>query len=821
MSVINHHIREQSLQFQNEEDAFFQEIFELLQGKEKDDLDPLLRYIHLLLNEVFPQDSSETKTFHIHFEYNFDESSRFVIAQYLLIRLFKESNENSKSHSLDNEKLDQQKAKLRAIQSKLTFCPDGASGNKGNRIYKNWINEKKKVDSLIRFYDQLNNTEVFCNTVFNCQVSLANPLSKIFASKPYACEIENHDNFSTFNLLNTRSTLNEIDEIDSSVIDNLETVILFDCEKKKFMQHFSLQDISEFGIRLKKYLIITFSNKTDSFFYLRDKIKLLQDRFKIEHNDSYPITQFEIINSLGQKPKRFITVSFTGVEASDFWNEFILETKIHDLYELRSIKMMNLYSLCFNRGIKYYILHEIFSKKSSSNIISVETRQRFLDMRHEDLLSLKKTLENVLDLIIDSNVKQIIMDKMGYETVIVVDDLILNSKKLKDLISLSLLLTKNDKLASWSTFNNIENKSIIILSYQDQGKYPYHFYPNVVESTIKKNTVVEAIFQNFLFSHRHEWAEYNMAKDIYKLLDHPIRKKYFHWTKLKNSINSLRPRNEDDTIWNLERQYSGNSDRETIKLKLKNERERTFSCSELFIYSTDDLNYRVEKIGDIVETIGDEVNYSVHNLDSIQENINIYEKIIDTKQHQKELNIIRKQFNINNENDGRLWKILLKQKAQKLGEDILYDDLKKFLEKKGLKIVLLNHFKSNWINPESDSFAPLNKKVFKELCDFLELPKIYFMIIQRLRNASRLSTRQSTQQMNRLLQDLFNDGCFNDGANLSKIITSNLENYKKNHTLDELGIDESDLEDNLIALVELIIPEIKLKEIENFKKTEL
>ncbi len=74
--------------------------------------------------------------------------------------------------------------------------------------------------------------------------------------------------------------------------------------------------------------------------------------------------------------------------------------------------------------------------------------------------------------------------------------------------------------------------------------------------------------------------------------------------------------------------------------------------------------------------------------------------------------------------------------------------------------------------------------------------------------------------MNRLLQDLFNDGCFNEEADIQKNIITNLEIYKKKHPLDELGIDEKYLGENLISLVELIKPEITLKELEKFKKIE-
>lgn len=822
MNLIDQHIRKHLLHFKNEEDISFQEVFELIQSDEKDNYDLLLRYIHLLLNEAFSEERSGTNTLHLHFEYDLDDDSLLVIAQYLLIRFFKESSKTIGSSSQSSKRLELLKANLSSKSRKLSTCPDGASGRKGgNRIYKNWIKDKKEIQTLIGFYDQLSdNIEISANALFNCQVRLANSLNNLFTTRPYACEIENHNSYPTFNLLNTKSTLNQIDEIDNSIIDNLETVILFDCERKKLMQYFSLQDIRDYDIKLKKYLIITFGNKKASIQSLRDKINLIQNRFKIVRNDSYPIIRSEIDYSLGRASKRYIPVSFIGIDTSHFWDAFMLETSIQDLYELRSVKMMNLYSLCFDEEIKAHILQEIFSEKETSYLISDETKQRLLDLRSEDLSDLKGSLGNVLDLIISSNIKHTITNKIKSETIFIVDDSVPKSKKLSGLISSSLLLTGKNKLVSWSAFKTIENEATLILSYQDQGKYPYYFYPNVIETTISRPITVEAVFHKFLFSNRYKWAKYNISKEIHKLTDHPIRKRYFHWERLKDSIKNLRPQKDDDTNWDLEQQYSGNSERETIKLKLKNEREKTFNSSELFIYSADNSSFKVEKIGDIIDTIDEDAKYFVQNLDGIQENINIYDKMIDTKQQEEELNIIRQQFPVENESTGRLWKILLQQKAQSLGENMVYDDLKKYLEAKGLKIVSLNHFKNNWLDPESDSMAPLSKKVFIELCGFLGLPKIYFTLICRLRNVSKQSTRQSTLQMNRLLQDLFNNDCFDDGVDLNKIIAANLENYKRKHPLDELGIDERYLGDNLIALVELIKPEITLKEMEKFKKTE-
>ncbi len=289
---------------------------------------------------------------------------------------------------------------------------------------------------------------------------------------------------------------------------------------------------------------------------------------------------------------------------------------------------------------------------------------------------------------------------------------------------------------------------------------------------------------------------------------------------MRNSIKELKPQIIDDTNWDLEQQYSGNANRETIKLKLKGEREKTFNSSGLFIYSTDKQTFKVEKIGDIIDAIGEDEKYFIHNLDEIQERINLYEKMSDTSQQEEELNVIRQQFQLNDSETGGLWKLLLKKKASNSNEEALYDELKTHLESKGLKIVSFSHFKNNWLNPKSESIAPISKRVFIELCNSLNLPKTYFILIQRLRNSSKKSSSQSTRQMNRLLQDLFNDGSFDEGVDIVHIVRANLEKYIKKHPLDELGIDEKYLGDNLITLVELIKAEVTLKELEKFKKAE-
>lgn len=821
MNLIEKHILKHFPDCKSNDNELFNQIFEEIQSEEKDSHRLLLRYIHFLLDELFIYKQTNTNVLHLHFQYDFDDNSLLIVAQYILIRFFKDSLQSAITTAQANEKLLSFKNKIASEKRKLSTCPDSASGrNGGNKIYKNWITKKQHWKTLSKFYEQVDDKiDITSNAVFNCLIRISNYLEKYIESRPYAVNIENKK-YPTFIQLNTNLTLNQIDELDPSIIDNLKTVVLFDCERKKLMHHFSLKDINDDEyISLNNYLILSFEKNDNSVQSLRNKLKLIKDRFKIPDSSSYTILKSEVEHTIKDKIDENIYVSFLGEDKCTFWDEFILETNIQDLYELRSIKMMNIYSLCFSEEIRNFIIQEIFSNNNSSSLISDETKLKLLELRDEDVLTLKNSLNNVLDVILSSEIKQSVIDSKEDKTIIIIDAFVFNSKGFKKLVCSSINV-KEGMLIPWSEFKSLENRNSLILSYQDQGRFPYFFCPNLVETTADIGATTKAILHKFIFFNRYQWAKYNLAKDIQKLTTHPLRKKHFNWDKLEDEFKSLRPQMSDDINWDLEQQYSGNANRDTVKLKLKENRERIFNSSELFIYSNDKSNLRVEKIGDIVESMDEDNNCLLQYLDEIQEAINLYEKMIDTSKQETELNIIRQEFQIPTGEDGRIWKILLKKKASETSEDNLYSELKTYLEEKNLKIVSLHHFKNNWLDPESDSIAPLSKKVFLALCDFLNLGKAYFILLQRLRNASKQSSRQSTRQMNRLLQDLFNHGCFDNEVKVSGIIASNLNHYKRNHSLDDIGIDEDHLAENLETLVELIKPEIKLKELQKISKTE-
>lgn len=819
MEIIKQHILPQLNSFTNEELLSINNIFSEIQNESKTEFTEIICYLENLLNLCFLSTNQGLISLHIHIENEFDDSKKLLLAEFILIKFhyyeFINSIEQENNLNYEIQKLTDLVKNISYPVKKSRDYPFGVS----TQVYNQITYKLKKNKELIKFYKKFNK-KVKPKSLFNSTVNNINSLINWFEFKPFAKEI-NNEVYST-NLLNSSQTLNKIDEINDQIIDELDSIILFDCERKRLMTNFSFEEINkwntDYDTKFTKYLIITFGKDFSSINHTRNKLDLIRERFKIPTNTTYTITKSEIDFLLKRKENAQLSIEFVGYESSSFWDTFVLETSIRELYELRSIKLMNIYSICYTDEFKNYIVGEIFSSKESSELLSVATKLAILELRVEDIKVLKEALSNTLDVIINSDIKSKVLDLLSNNPTIILDEAILRNQNLLSKIKICLGLTNKSKLKTWSDFINSDLKELLVLSYRDQGRYPNYYFPSLLELDLDSECIARTILPGFFFIHYYNWSKYNLYRDYCKLLTHPIREQHFEWNKLKNKIQELKPEQKLNIDWNLENEYSNSDQRESYKLKLKGQRVKTAYGSDLFIISEDAKTvYRVVKI-DYLLSLDNEDKVYIQNLDEIQQNINIYDKIVDKKQQEAELEVIRKQFNLGEETAGRLWKILLKNLAEVKGEDELYSDLKKYFENKGIKIVSSFHFKNSWINPQSESIAPLSKRMFIELCEYLKIPKIYFVIIQRIRNASKKESRYNTRNMNLLLRDLFNDGCFDNDKNAREIISNRLEYYKANHSLDELGINEMFLIDTLVTLVDLIKPELKLLELETITK---
>lgn len=818
MEVINKHIDKHIAAFIDNPTDGFERIFSEIINSEKERLKKLLIYIDKTLDIIAISENTEINYLHLHIEKDFNFNDRTLILEFLILKHFIYSLENDKSE-IAKELIQENILRLER-DIKNNQIPANASGrNGGNRIYKNWKNKKDEKRAELNF----NNTILYSNKL---QVNtLVNTLTRYFTecidkfkSKQYGIKIEDINVGKTYIAINKEKTLNQIDEIDN-VVDNLENVILYDSESKSNFINFNLKELIEWnkdGASFKNLIIVTFGKKKVNINNLKNKLNQVEFKFNSEKNDlirPYIITNCEVNQLLKKNTQKQLKINFYGTENNTFWDSFLLETQIHEnLYELISIKMRNIYSLVVNDRIKEIVLEGIFGDNKELTLISETTQQEFPD---ELKSGLKENLSNTLDYIINSSWKDEIKCLINKNTTLVISNEFLENNVLKKELQKELGISNSNKLINWQELNSTTAENLIILNYLDPGHYPYYFYPNIIEiPTINS----KGIFLNLFFKSKFQWANFNNNNDYSKLLNHQVRSEYFDWNSVKKKVNSLRPTVKEKTSWDIESSYVNNGNKEVIRIKLLSEnRSHNYHSSDLFIYKSNDI-MKVERAIDLLVLNLTEIQ----SLDDITNALPIYDKLADINKQEEELDVIRKKFNIEDGEDaGRLWKVLLKRKSEDIGKESLYSEIQELLIKQNLKMVSFQHFENHWINPESKSLSPIIKKVFLSICNYLNLPKTYIILISRIKNKTKQASRNNTRKMNLLFKDLFDDGCFDDLSKTREILTTKKEYYQQNHSLEELGIDENHLLENLVALVELINPEIDLQKVDSIESINL
>lgn len=813
MNVLKDHINQYIFDLIENVNNYFNEAFSKIEHSKKEEFVNVLKYIENLIYKSKENNSNSLKKIHIHFHI-IDNDLIDVISEYILVREFIFNKNRDEILEDFNVNLYTEIELLKRVENRLRQCPSNASArNGGNRIYKNWKKEKSTVQRKLSFLQDLNSNSSFAiKSLINCQIKTKNYLSYFIEAIPYANTIENES--IGYNLINTELTLEDIDNENSKLIDQLKSIILYDCERKTIIQNFNSGTLDDWNnnyeTNFNRLIIFTYAKKNISNDNLLKRLNLVKERFNLDSFESYSILLEEWNLLKGIQNNKAINIKFIGINFSTFWDDFHLECKINGLYELRSIKMMNIYSLCYNEEIKEYILEHIFSPTTNSQLIREESKLDILDLPEEDILNLKSTLSNVLDIMIHENLKNKVNDSLAFDYKIVLDGFILKNESFVSLVKNALNVPSKRKFVDWEELEDVNEEKIIILSYRDQGNFNNHFYPNINEISTSDDIDVKCIFPTLFFEQTYKWSIYNLAKEYFKALDHPIRRSHFEWDNLKARIQLLKPEKRLDISWDLESDYSGSDSRITYKVLFENNRHITTNPSDLMIYYEEaDSEKRIQPIKWIYQNLDlYENRLYVQKLDELIDEFNPAEKLIDTAQQDKDLEILRNQFDLGDENAGRLWKILLAKKVNGSAIDFVYGELKSLFTQNNLNMVSRSYFESTWVNPESESLVPRGNKAFKVLCNYLGLPTAYLRIIYTIKNRNISGRRNATRIYSRLLKDLFNDGCFDEQSILNQILIQRIDYYQTHHNLDELGIDEDKPVEGLVTLVELLKPEI-------------
>lgn len=813
-------------------DSTFSPIHDLMDYHEKENHKALLVYLDKVLNHSL-QGSKPTPSYtHIHFE-SIDETIIPGIFEFLTVKFFLRyffSNNTDQENSYLNERLEH----IDNILRRDLTLNSGVKG--GGRDYKKAIEERKALRKTRNFYAQLKEHSQNSGGTFLPKV-LLNVLVKdriqaedIFKCRPFAIPISEIDPLNlSYVILNSDKNRDGVDQDlnfieGEDVFEGIEDVIIFNCEGRTIHKGFnmsSLEELNREGTNFKHLFVISFGNSNDQRLNrLISCLDRVENSYYIRPKglqfSSYLILQDEIERLTDGRNRSKVAIEF--IEGDHLLCQILREqlNEYEELYELYSIKMRNVYSLCLGSDIKQIILDEIFSDDiESPTLISTETKRYLLDIEGTFLSELRATLESILEVVLEKSQEYLVQEIISHGPCrILIPSVIFEHDMFMRSIEMHLNAEGENVLSTWYSYVEIYEEKLIILDYRDTGRFPYQIYPNLLELRLKEGQHGIGYFYDMFFQYNYEFTTYEYNKTLVRnILEHPFRQTFFKWDELVSKIKDQKPERQlFDHLWDMENSYEYSSDRETVVINYSNG-TKSYWPSQLFVVSDgNNAHLYTDRAEDLYNEFSENgIALKVQPIDELYKDLNLFRT---TDQEEYELLQLKKKYDLNEEElEHRLWKVLLKRKADELDKTELYEDLKDRIEQVGTTLVSRDYFENAWMEPKSDSLIPRSKRVFKVLCEYLGLPKVYYAVMLKKRANDRLASRKSTSKMNRLIADMIHEGLFDQESDRIE-----LEGFIKSHDLEEIGMTDESYKEELITLVDLLKPYLDLKEV---KKIEL
>lgn len=805
--------------------------FHSLNISNKTDYKDLLIYLDKVLARCL--EGNEFKYLNLHIE-GINESIQSIITQFLVIRSFYSVIKTpSESDTLSR--------KIFELDRTLTYrykeTPSYVSGKKLSKRAKIWMQGKMKVSALLKFYRALHHSygdfvSFAPRTIVNLLAKEHQNLSNSFESTPYAISLAKDSRDSSCVLLNSELCLNDIDGITlpdaSYLFDQIQNIFIIGCEGKKLNRSFSYRELSRLNQsgKLKGLVVVSFSDQKVGFNKLKARLERIMGLYhsipKFPDYNSYLIPEVEIGLLLGKNGVNEKRINFFGTEQSSFWDDFkALVNRYEGLYELRSLKMMNIYSLALSNEIRDLILVDLFDFGSPSILLTENSREELRHLSKETIDRMKSSLYDTLSFIITSGWPKYLVEQINVSSTIIISHCFKNNDRLVKAFTTALQLTSRTQIQSWLTISLDERQgSIVVLDYRDAGRFPYTIRPNLIELSQDNWSVTVCHFLNVFFKSKYDWACYNYSNDSVKLLKNDIRVDHFALDLFARNIKAGKPSRDDTVVWDIEHQLEPSRSLQTIKIGFQDGSRRSYQPSELFIVRNGSISrFTVTKAMSLLDEDLDD-DLFIQMMNEIHSGFNIYEKIANKDREEKELQFIKTQYKLNKaEKAERLWKILLKRKGQGKSLEELYSEVQSYLHDKGSHLVSIGTFEDHWINADSDTLIPRERRAFFLICEYLGLPNSYFTIMVRLKNVEVQNSRDNSRQMNSLLSDLINAGCFNDGVDTIGILEGIKKQLQRRHNLNEIGFNTDTLVEDLHALVELLKPFLNLSQVREIELT--
>lgn len=756
----------------------------------------LLNFIDLSFKSI---NQTESQHIHFHFENSLSDADKVILLDFLAWK--EHSHQYNSDVKLKSPVSEEVQIELQRISNKAKgdlYLPANINKRKIEKLRL----DKKLAQRQLKFHQRFANVGFRNKVLINTQTKFYLDIIKGDWFNLYYNHFQR--SLLSYVIVNDRTSLSEIEEMSTEILDSINSIVLFDCLTKKNFNEFNLKELAEsWDLDIQSFTAVTFSSQSGGLKKQLQRIKIAQEKMNINANHTVFIPSWHLTIELPEYQSSDISISFTSEELENaFWLEFVSLCKEQELYELISTRLKNLYAVSYTTDLRELLIQDFFLG-DNSRFLSRETKEEILELSDVTTKELIKVFDEAIKVISQSSITEN-PDLCSYDAILV-DTLIGESPEY--IRALRSIFGNNFTITDWDSVVNLNSSNCLILSYRDSGRGPFSFYPSILEG-LNNSTVYNAVFPSFLFKNALEWARYQYMKDLSGLMSHNVYMEHFNMGQFQESLKLSRPMKPLDLSLRVDSEYTHHNEKNNLNIKIKGKRQRLCSANDQIIYK-ETGSYAV-RLCVAKDLISKDEEVAVILLDDILENINIYASISNDTTQSNLIDEIKRNYGITENEAGRLWKMLLQRKSLEIGVDELYNDLNLYLTRVELQLVSKNHFISVWLNPESESIAPISKKIFMRVCSYLGLPKIYFILIQRLRNNYKSNTRRNNKKMISLLNDLFEDGCFDENSDYNTILRNRRNDYVRNHPLDELGIESDFAFENLTAIVEIIKSEIQL-----------
>lgn len=793
----------------NTVDDGFEEAYNAIAHPDKAAVRSFLIYFDKVWNHMLRRDIKEDFRFtHIHFP-EMDWTTKEILLEFIVLKQFYLSLKQDPEQSTY---VTDQISRLQATIKKPV--PEGAAG--GSRSYKKWFFERTDARQRINILERLPyvGKSFMPDTILNLQQNALDVLKESL----YAVELDalKNEQKRAYCLVNTDLPLERLSQEldDKGYLNKIRQIILFDCDHRAQFQGYNrrmIEYLNADGCSIKTLILFSFDKREFRLSKLLNRIWSIYQRYDTALQPgsplpySYVFYEREICELLLTKDSSMV-IEWLGGDNEIFY-DYLEISREYGLDKLRSIGVLNIFSMALNKTMAEKILEDLYGQDVLFDMFSDELRTAINALDAQEKGALRTIITHMLDRV--SNIWKERLEKLGTDSLgssvafVLPFQFVKTRGFRKEWKSLFPELTF--KLYGWNSLRNgsIKETKTYVLAYRDAGRAPFDLFPNILESDTGKDNTATGIFISMFFHSRYERFIYPYLNAWNKILANDFRYKHLEWSKVDSWISKQRIKQDEILFEADDHEYGLVEPSEMVRVEYTDKTHASFYPSrQLIIRKKGSSKLKVLRADDLTEEYS---GCEIQPIEDIHEDLNLFDI---TSEERQELIEIKQAYGVMD--DQELWKVLLIRKLEEGKQpNDLYDEIHGIIGSDDA-FVRFEHFRAQWLNPESALLIPRKRKHFKSICQYLALPGAYYRLKLKKRASLVANSRQSNGQMNALLSQMFNEGLFDENVDWETI---NLQHLMEMHELEEKGFALENLNSELKAMVGLLKEKMELKEI--------